>query len=111
MSAILSWVKQMIYLLIFLSMAQQILPNERYRRYLRFFCGLLFIVTLMKPVFSVFGTENWEEALYSQIDEGVGLWPDESDREDMQADFQEMEETQASLYQEYEERLTEELAE
>ncbi|MCD8231031.1 MAG: stage III sporulation protein AF [Clostridiales bacterium] len=111
MSGILSWVKQMIFLLVFLNMAQQLLPNVRYRKYFRFLCGLIFIAVLMGPVLSVFGAEDWEAALYSQILDNGDAWMDESKTEDVQVDFSEMEETQLSLYREYEERMAEDLTE
>lgn len=36
---LMSWVKQMVCLVIFLTMALQILPDQRYVKYIRFFCG------------------------------------------------------------------------
>ena len=51
---LLGWIKQIIYLLIFLTLVLQILPNGNYRKYVKFFAGMIFVVTLLGPVVSLF---------------------------------------------------------
>ncbi|MCD8149759.1 MAG: stage III sporulation protein AF [Clostridiales bacterium] len=98
---LMSWVKQMVCLVIFLTMALQILPDQRYVKYIRFFAGLILIAALMKPLISLLGANGWEEEIILQIDE--------QNAADM--DWSGMEEVQAEVYEEFASRLTEDIAE
>lgn len=64
-----SWIRQMIYLVIFLTLLLQILPKKSYRSYIKFFAGLIFVVALFQPLISLLGTEDWEETVVSRITE------------------------------------------
>lgn len=101
LSELMSWVKQMVCLVIFLTMALQILPDQKYVKYIRFFAGLILIAVLMKPLISFMGMNGWEEEIILQMEE--------QNAADM--DWSGMEEVQAKVYEEFESRLTEDLAE
>ncbi|MCC8017052.1 MAG: stage III sporulation protein AF [Clostridiales bacterium] len=100
LSNVMTWVKQMICLMIFLTLVLQFLPARSYLRYVKFFAGLIFTVTLMQPLLALLGTEGWQEVV-SQIYETETADPDLSA----------MEERQEALYGEYGSRLTEDLEE
>ena len=51
MTEMLEWVKRMIFLGIFLTLLLQVLPANAYRKYVRFFAGMVFVVTILNPLF------------------------------------------------------------
>lgn len=57
MDAILGWIKSIVYFSLFLTVLLQLLPNEKYKKYIRFFAGLLMMLLVLKPVFSFFDTD------------------------------------------------------
>lgn len=57
MDAILGWIKSIVYFSVFLTVLLQLLPNEKYKKYIRFFAGLLMMLLVLKPVFSLFDTD------------------------------------------------------
>ena len=51
--AIYSWIKCLAIFYILLTMIIHLVPTEKYQRYVRFFMGLLLIVMLITPLFSI----------------------------------------------------------
>ena len=49
-------------------MVTQILPNDDYRKYIRFFCGMILIVMLVTPLFQVFGIKDDYEKIYQDLE-------------------------------------------
>ncbi|MEI3340579.1 MAG: stage III sporulation protein AF [Eubacterium sp.] len=86
MTELLEWVKKMIYLSVFLTLILHILPEGSYRKYVRFFAGLIFIVTVMAPMVQLVHRGSLEEAILSEISR-------EKERE-VELDFSYMEEIQ-----------------
>ena len=64
---LLEWVKRMIFLGIFLTILLQVLPNGTYRKYVRFFAGMVFVLTIVSPLFSILGQKNWEQTLEREL--------------------------------------------
>jgi stage III sporulation protein AF len=62
-TALLSWIKSMIYLTIFLTLLIQILPGGNYRKYVRFFAGLIFVISILQPLMTLVLQEDWEAVL------------------------------------------------
>ncbi len=93
MAEIYEWIKRMIYLAIFLTLLLQILPKSSYRKYVKFFAGLVFVITVLNPLMGILQQENWEEGLLN------GLLYEESIREG-ELDFDYMEERQKEYYAE-----------
>lgn len=91
MDEIYEWIKRMIYLTIFLTLLLQILPKGSYRKYVKFFAGLVFVITVLNPLMGILQQENWEEELLN------GLLYEESVREG-ELDFDYMEEQQKKYY-------------
>ncbi|MCD7921142.1 MAG: stage III sporulation protein AF [Clostridiales bacterium] len=92
----MDWIRQMIYLAIFLTLLLQILPKKSYRSYVKFFAGLIFVVALMRPLISMIGDGNWEETVISRITE-----MEESIGSDVRIDLSEMKERQQEILEEY----------
>ena len=67
MTELLEWVKRMIFLGIFLTILLQVLPSGTYRKYVRFFVGMVFVLTIVSPLFSILGEKNWEQTLEREL--------------------------------------------
>ena len=67
MSEIFEWIKKMIYLSVFLTMLLQILPGSAYRKYVRFFAGLIFVITITAPLAKILHLENIGEEKLEEI--------------------------------------------
>ena len=52
---IYSWMKNLAVFYILLTTVLHLVPDKRYERYVRFFMGLLLILMLITPVFSLLG--------------------------------------------------------
>ena len=107
MAGISGWMKQVIYLLIFLTMLLQILPNGNYKKYVKFFAGMIFVVTLLGPVVSLFANQSWESLLTEKLEKEFEWWGNLDDTQNItgkpegELDFQGMEEKRDELYKEY----------
>ena len=67
MTGLLEWAKKMIMLGIFLTVLLQVIPSETYRKYIRFFAGMIFVITILTPLFAVLGEKNWEQKLEHEL--------------------------------------------
>ena len=79
MTEMLEWVKRMIFLGIFLTLLLQVLPANAYRKYVRFFAGMVFVVTIFKSIIFRVGTEkcrteDWSGNLSGKISCRAGSW-------------------------------------
>ena len=93
MTNLLEWVKRMIFLGIFLTILLQVLPNGTYRKYVRFFAGMVFVLTIVSPLFSILGQKNWEQTLEKELLQEDVL-------QSGQLDFSYMERQQKAYYEE-----------
>lgn len=66
MDAILDWVKPIIYFSIFITILMQILPGDKYKKYIRFFAGLLMIVLVMNPILNLFRQDDISAQIFSE---------------------------------------------
>lgn len=62
------WLKNLSAYLLLVHMVINILPNEEYRKYIRFFCGLVLIVMLVTPLFQLFNLEADFKEIYHSIE-------------------------------------------
>lgn len=83
--AVYSWVKNLVFYFIFVSTIINLIPDQKYRKYVRFFLGVLLVILIIKPVIGWLGLEDtlvenyyleslenqWEENR-SQIEIDVG---------------------------------------
>ena len=65
---IYEWLKNLSAYLLLVHMVMGILPNEEYRKYIRFFCGLVLIVMLMTPILQLFELEADFKEIYHSIE-------------------------------------------
>lgn len=98
------WIKQIIYLLIFLTLTLQILPDGKFRKYVKFFAGLIFVLTLLNPLISMMGKGDWMDTMLSGVIR-------EEEQAEKQLDFAEMEQRQTEFYERNASILMEELSE
>jgi len=96
MTVIYDWIKNIVYLYIFITAILHLLPKKEYRKYVRFFSGLLLVVLLMTPVLNIIYHKDYLmekisfESFWQQMD-------------NMQLDIEKMESIQQdSFIQEYE---------
>ena len=66
MQAILDMVRMIAVFYLLEQMVLQLIPGERYERYVRFYLGLLLVLLLLQPVFQIF-------RLSEQLDQNVFL--------------------------------------
>ena len=66
MQAILDMVRMIAVFYLLEQMLLQLIPGERYERYVRFYLGLLLVLLLLQPVFQIF-------RLSEQLDQKVFL--------------------------------------
>lgn len=66
MQAILDMVRMIVVFYLLEQMVLQLIPGERYERYVRFYLGLLLVLLLLQPVFQIF-------RLSEQLDQKVFL--------------------------------------
>ena len=66
MQAILDMVRMIAVFYLLEQMVLQLIPGERYERYVRFYLGLLLVLLLLQPVFQIF-------RLSEQLDQKVFL--------------------------------------
>ena len=66
MQAILDMVRMIAVFYLLEQMVLQLIPGERYERYVRFYLGLLLVLILLQPVFQIF-------RLSEQLDQKVFL--------------------------------------
>ena len=72
MQAILDMVRMIAVFYLLEQMVLQLIPGERYERYVRFYLGLLLVLLLLQPVFQIF-------RLSEQLDQKVFLQEREMD--------------------------------
>lgn len=58
------WIGNIAFYLVLVTAVIQILPNNDYKKYIRFFTGLVLILLLVTPVFKVLGMEHKLSELY-----------------------------------------------
>ncbi len=62
------WTQNLAYYMVIVTMVIQIIPSESYKKYVRFFIGLLLIVLLAGPVFRVFDIKDTFWQFYNSIE-------------------------------------------
>lgn len=55
---IYQWIENLAFYLVIIVAVIQMVPGENYKKYIRFFAGMILILMLAGPVFKVFGA--WE---------------------------------------------------
>ena len=63
------WLQNLSFYLILVTAVTYVLPSNTYRKYIRFFTGLVLILMILMPVCNLFGIKELEmENLYSEFE-------------------------------------------
>lgn len=70
-ASIYGWVKDIIFYLILMTMLMNLLPDNKYRKYVRLFAGMLLIIIVVSPISKLFSWNtileiNFLEKIYQQ---------------------------------------------
>ncbi len=58
------WIRNIAFYLVMITAVMHVVPNPDYKRYIRFFTGLVLTVMLTSPVLKLMGTEGTWKELY-----------------------------------------------
>lgn len=67
------WLQNLSFYLILVTAVTYVLPSNSYRKYIRFFTGLVLILMLLTPVLSLFGMKE----LKIEYEENMPKWMEE----------------------------------
>lgn len=72
LQAVYRWMQNLAVYMILVTAFLQALPDNHYRKYIRFFCGLILIILLAQPLLNLAGmsgrmTELYRTAEYEQM--------------------------------------------
>ena len=96
MDSIYGWIKNIICFYIFITVILHLLPKENYRKYVRFFTGMLLVILVMNPVLSLLGKE---EVVIRKISQ-AGFF---QELDNLKMDTEHLEQSQKKVYmREYE---------
>lgn len=99
MSYIFSWVKNLVCFYLLLTVVLHLLPRQNYRKYVRFFSGMLLTILVVSPALTLLGNE---EALREKISQAEFF----QDMDNRKLDTAHLEITQKEIYiREYERAL------
>lgn len=93
MEAVYGWVKNLVCFYIFITAILHLLPKESYRKYIRFFTGLLLVILVLTPIFSLLRDR---EDLYEKIEQ-AGFF---QEMENLKLDTAYLESSQQEIYRE-----------
>ncbi len=65
------WIENITFYLVIVTVMIQLIPNNSYKKYVRFFMGLILIIMLSNPIMKILGMEKsfeeyYQEAKYEQ---------------------------------------------
>lgn len=58
------WIRNIAFYMVLVTSMIQILPNSTYKKYIRFFTGMILIMLLMTPVLKIFHMEESFDTLF-----------------------------------------------
>ncbi len=62
------WMQNLAVYMILVTIVIQMLPNNSYKKYVRFFTGLILIILLSGPILKILGIEQEFQTFYEQAD-------------------------------------------
>lgn len=62
------WIQNIAFFLVLVTAVIQIIPDNSYRKYIRFFMGLVLIVMLAEPVLHAFGMQQKFSKIYDSAE-------------------------------------------
>ena len=67
------WIQNLAFYLVMVTAALHAVPGENYKKYIRFFTGLVLILMMLTPLFKIFGADLDIEGLYNKEEYGRRL--------------------------------------
>lgn len=64
MEELYEWIRNLAYYMLMVQMLLHLLPNNTYQKYVRFFTGLLLILLLSEPIFSILQMKDTFDTFY-----------------------------------------------
>lgn len=55
------WIRSIAFYMVLVTAVIQVLPNHTYKKYIRFFTGMILILLLMTPILKMFDMETFQE--------------------------------------------------
>lgn len=65
MDAVINWIKEFLIIYFILTILMHLVANDQYKKYLRFFSGIILLTALISPVTKLFGNAGQLESLIS----------------------------------------------
>lgn len=62
------WIQNLAFYMVLVTAVIQVLPNQTYKKYIRFFTGMILTLLLMTPVFQLFHMEESAATLFHGAD-------------------------------------------
>ena len=101
MQTFIDWIRSILILYFLMMIILYFTAGESYKKFIRFFMGLVLALTLLRPVLTLFGKEEalWEGITYESFRQSM---------EEAQFDFGRMEDAENEVYRRQYERALEE---
>lgn len=102
MEGIYSWVKDILFFMIFVTVVSHLVPNNKYEKYIRLFTGMILIMIVIKPVSEVFPVDGRiDESFFGILENEIDIsW----NKEAMEEELEGVQEKQ--IMEEYERQVT-----
>lgn len=62
------WIENIAFYMVIITVAMQMIPNSSYKKYIRFFTGLILIIMLSGPIMKIFGMEQELQEFYKSAE-------------------------------------------
>ena len=66
MEYIYEWIENIAFYLVIIVAAMQMISGESYRKYIRFFAGMILILMLIGPILKLFGMNDFQNTEYQK---------------------------------------------
>lgn len=63
---IYQWIENIAFYLVILVAVMQMIPGENYKKYIRFFAGMILILMLVGPILKIFGMSDFQKEEYQK---------------------------------------------
>lgn len=91
-AAIYEWIRNIVFYQLLISIVMNLLPDDVYKKYIRFFLGMLFLVIVMQPVFHVLDlSENMDISYYKK------QWENELEENKLELDVREWQKSDGEM--------------
>ena len=68
MTYLYEWIENIAVYMVIITVAMQMVPNNSYKKYIRFFTGLILIIMMSGPILKIFGMEQDLKEFYKSAE-------------------------------------------